>query len=121
MLQSCVPAGHDEILYITLEYWRSYEDLEDCIELVQALSILLESSTEATIHDMLDYFLRLLYKILETAPKRRLGSCTVFNTFVDVFRRKLLKRLDDVEQFFLWVVAAALDGRKTNFDWLAPI
>ena len=34
---------------------------------------------------------------------------------------KLLKLLDDVEQFFLWVVAAALDGRKTNFDWLAPV
>ena len=37
------------------------------------------------------------------------------------FRRKLLTLLDDVEQFFLWVVVATLDGRKTNFDWLAPI
>ena len=36
-------------------------------------------------------------KFLETAPKRRLGACTMFNTFVDVFRRKLLKLLDDVE------------------------
>ena len=91
------------------------------MEPVKTLSILLESSSEATIHNMLNYFLRLLYEVLETAPKRRLGACTVFNTFVDVFRRKLLKLLDDLEQFFLWVVAAALDGRKTNFDWLAPV
>ena len=40
----------------------------------------------------------------------------MFNTFLDVLRRKHLKLLDDVEQFFLWVVAATLDGRKTNFD-----
>ena len=55
------------------------------------LSILLESSVDATIHDTLDYFLRLLYEVLEMAPKRRLGACTVFNTFVDVFRWNLLK------------------------------
>ena len=91
------------------------------MEPMKTLSILLESSTEATIHDTLDYFLRLLYEVLETAPKRRIGACTVFNTFVDVFRRKLLKLVDDVEQFFLWVVAAALDGRKTNFDWLVLV
>ena len=121
MLQSCVPVGHDEIPCINLEYWWSYEDLEDCMEPVKMLSILLESSTEATIHDTLNYFLRLLYEVLETAPKRRLGACTVFNTFVDMFRQKFLKLLHDVEQFFLWVVAAALDGRKTNFDWLAPV
>ena len=83
---------------------------------VMTLSILLESSTEAMIHDTLDYFLRLLYEVLQMAPKRRLGACTVFNTFMNVFRRKLLKLLDNVEQFFLWVVVAALDGRKTNFD-----
>ena len=29
--------------------------------------------------------------------------------------------LDDVEQFSLWVVAAALNGRKTNLEWLAPV
>ena len=91
------------------------------MEPIKQLSLLLESSTEATIHDTLDYFLRLLYDKLEMAPKRRIGSCTVFNTFVNTFRRKLLTLLDDVEQFFLWVVAAALDGRKTNFDWLAPV
>ena len=56
------------------------------MEPVKTLSIPLESSTEATTHDTLDYFLRLLYEVLETAPKRRLGACTVFNTFVDVFR-----------------------------------
>ena len=86
------------------------------MEMVKTLSILLESSMEATMHDILDYFLRLLYEILETAPKRRLGACTLFNTFVDVFRRKLLKLLDDVKQSSLWVVAATLDGRKINFD-----
>ena len=91
------------------------------MEPIRELSVLLESSTEATIHDTLDYFLRLLYEVLETAPKRRVASCIVFNTFVNTFRRKLLKLLDDVEQFFLWVVAAALDGRKINLEWLAPV
>ena len=88
---------------------------------IKQLSVLLESSTEAMIQNMLDYFLRLLYDKLERGPKSRVGSCTVFNTFVNMFRRKLLTLLDDVEQFFLWVVAAALDGRKINLDWLAPI
>ena len=91
------------------------------MEPIKQLSVLLESSMEATIHDTLDYFLRLLYEKLERGPKRRVGSCTVFNTFVNTFRRKLLTLLDDVEQFFLWVVAAALDGRKTNLEWLAPV
>ena len=45
----------------------------------------------------------------------------MFNTFVNTFRRKLLTLLDDVEQFFLWVVAATLDGRKTNLEWLALV
>ena len=76
---------------------------------------------EAMTHDTLDYFLRLLYDKLGRGAKRRVGSCTVFNTFVNTFRRKLLMLLDDMEQFFLWVVAAVLDGRKTNLDWLAPV
>ena len=76
---------------------------------------------EASIHDTLDYFLRVLYDKLERGPKRRVGSCTMFNTFVNTFGRKLLTLLDDVEQVFLWVVAAMLDGRKTNFDWLALV
>ena len=101
---------------LTQEYWQSYKDLEQCMEPIKQLSILLESSMEATIHNTLDYFLRLLYDKLERSPKRHVGSCTVFNTFVNTFRRKLLMLLDDVEQFFLWVVAAVLDGRKTNFD-----
>ena len=88
---------------------------------MKQLSVLLGSSTEATIHDTLDYFLTLLYDKLERGPKRRVGSCTVFNTFLNTFRRKLLTLLDDVEQFFLWVVVAALDVRKTNLDWLAPV
>ena len=99
-----------------VEYWWSYKDLEQCMEPIKQLSVLLESSTEATIHDMLDYFLRLLYNKLERAPKRRVELCTMFNTFVNTFRQKLMMLLDDVQQFFLWVVAAALDGRKTNFD-----
>ena len=43
----------------------------------------------------------------------------MFNTFVDMFRKKLLKLLDNLEQFFLGVVAAMLDGRRTGFDWLS--
>ena len=45
----------------------------------------------------------------------------MYNTFVDTFRRKLLMLLDDVEQFFMWVVAAMLDGRRIGFDWLNPV
>ena len=68
------------------------------MEPIKQLSVLLESSTEATIHDTLDYFLRLLYEKLERGAKRRVGSCTVFNTFVNTFRRKLLTLLDDHQQ-----------------------
>ena len=119
--KSCVPVVCDETPCINMEYWRSYEDLEQCMEPIKQLSVLLESSTEAMIHDTLDYFLTILYDKLERPPKRRVGSCTMFNAFVNTFRRELLTLLDDVEQFFLWVVAAALDGRKTNFEWLDPI
>ena len=45
----------------------------------------------------------------------------MFNAFVNTFRRKLLTVLEDVEQLFLWVVVAAMDGRKTNLDWLALV
>ena len=120
-LQSCIPAGRDELPCIHEEYWRCYEHLEQCIEPIRQLSVLLESSTEAMIHDTLDYFLRLLYDKLERGPKRRVGSCTVFNAFVNMCRWKLLTQLGDVEQFFLWVVVAVLDGRKTNLDLLAPV
>ena len=38
------------------------------------LSLLLESSTKAVIHDTLDYFLRLLYEVLEMVMQ---SSCTL--------------------------------------------
>ena len=101
---------------INLEYWRSDEDLEECMEPMKQLSLLLESSTEPTIHKALDYFLRLLYERLETSPKRHVVACAMYNTFVDTFRKKLLMLLDDVEQFFMWFVAAMLDGRRIGFD-----
>ena len=101
---------------ISLEYWWSYKDLEECMEPMKKLSLLLESSTEPTIHNTLDYFLRLLYERLETSPKRHVAACVVYNTFIDMFREKLLMLLGDVEQFFLWVVAAMLDGRRIGFD-----
>ena len=91
---------------INLKYWWSYEDLEECIEPMKKLSLLLESSTEPTTHNTLDYFLRLLYERLETAPKRHVATCAMYNTFMDMFRKKLLMLLDDVDQFFMWVVAA---------------
>ena len=53
--------------------------------------------------------------------KDMLQLAPVFNTFVDTFRKKFLMLLDDVEQFFLWVVAAMLDGRRIGFDWLNPM
>ena len=118
MLKSFVPATTLEILEINLEYWSSYEDLEECMEPMKQLSLLLESSIEPTIHIILDHFLRLLYQVFGTSPKRHIGACVVFNTFVDTFRQKLLMLLDNVEQFFLWVVVAMLDGRRTSFEWL---
>ena len=83
---------------------------------MKQLSLLLESSTKFTIYNTLDYFLRLLYEKLEASSKRFAGGYAMFNTFVDTFRKKLLMLLDDVEQYFLWVVAAMLDGRRISFD-----
>ena len=116
MLGSCVPATTPKMPKINLEYWQSYKDLEECMEPVKQLSLLLESSIEPTIHSTLDYFFRLLYERLETSPKRYIAACVVYNTFVDMFRKKLLMLFDDVEQFFMWVVAAMLDGRRIGFD-----
>ena len=121
MLGSCVPTIAPQIPEINLEYWRSYEDLEECMEPMKQLSLLLESSMEPTIQNTLDYFLRFLYEKLETSPKRHIAAYAVFNTFVDKFRKKLFLLLNDVEQFFLWVVAAMLDGRRIGFDWLNPV
>ena len=50
--------------------------------------------------------------------KRHIAACVMFNLFMDTFRKKLLMLLDDVEQFFMWVVEAMLDGRRIGFDWL---
>ena len=83
---------------------------------VTQLSLLLESSIEPTIHSTLDYFLRLLYEKLGMSPKTHVLAYAMFNTFVDTFREKFLMLLDDVEQFFLGVVAAMLDGRRIGFD-----
>ena len=80
---------------------------------MKELSLLLESSIEPIIHSTLDYFLRLLYERLETSPKRHVAACAVYNTFMETFREKLLMWLDDVEQFFLWVVAAMFDGGES--------
>ena len=121
ILESCVLVTAPQIPKINLEYWQSYEDLEECMEPMKQLSLLLESSTEPTIHSTLGYFLRLLHEKLETSPKRHVVACTIFNTFVDTFRKKLLMLLDDVEQFFLSVLAATLDGRRISFDWLNPM
>ena len=88
------------------------------MEPMKKLSLLLESSIEPTVHSTLDYFLRLLlYEGLGTSLKRHVAACAMYNTFVDTFRRKLLMLLDDVEQFFMWVVAAMLDERRIGFDW----
>ena len=90
--------------------------MEECMEPVKQLSLLLESSIEPTIHSTLDYFFRLLYERLETSSKRYVAACAVYNTFVDTFRKKLLMLFNDVEQFFMWVVAAMLDRRRIGFD-----
>ena len=95
--------------------------LEECLEPLKNLSLLLESSTEATIHNTLDYFLALLYHKLGKSPKSGNPVYEVFNEFVYSFQSNLLTLLDDVEQFFLWEVAAILDGRKIGFDWLKPV
>ena len=121
MMGSCVPAIAPQMLEINLEYWQSYKDLEECMEPVKQLSLLLESSIEPTRHSILDYFLSPLYEKLEKSPKRYVAARAVFNTFVDTFRKKLLMLLNDVEQFFLWVVAAMLDGRRIGFNWLNSV
>ena len=69
MLESCVPIVIPKIAEINLEYWRSYEDLKECILPLKTLSSLLESSTELTIHNMLEYFIRLLYDVFMMLPK----------------------------------------------------
>ena len=121
MFETCAPTTTPQTPTINLEYWRSYEDLEEYMEPMKQLSLLLESSTKPTTHSTLNYFLRILYEKLETSPKRHIAACAMSNTFVDTFRKNLLMLLDDVEQFFLWVVVVMLDGRRIGFDWLIPM
>ena len=106
---------------LPIGHWQCYQELEECLELLKQLSLLLEQLTKATIHNTLDYYLTLLYQKLGKSPKRGDPTWEVFNEFVENFRSKLLTLLDDVEQFFLWVVAAILDDRKIDFDWLKPV
>ena len=83
ILECWVPSVIPQIPKINLEYWRSYEDLEECMELLKTLNLLLESSMVRTVHSTLDYFLRLLYDKLDMSPKRLIPTCIVYNTFVD--------------------------------------
>ena len=109
-----------EIPIFQLGHWQCYQELEECLELLKQLSLLLEPSTEATIHNTLDYFLP-LYQKSGKSPKSGDPTCEVFNEFIDNFQSKLLTLLDDMEQFFLWAVVVVLDERKIGFDWLKPV
>ena len=88
---------------------------------MKKLSLLLESLTEATTHNALDYFLALLYCKLQDSPKKGDPACEMFNEFVGNFRSKALTLSDDLEQFFLSAIAAVWDGRKIGFNWLKPV
>ena len=46
-----------EIPVFQLGHWQCYQELEECLEPLKQLSLLLEPSTEAIIHNTLDYFL----------------------------------------------------------------
>ena len=116
MLGSCVPAAAPQIPKINLEYWRSYEDLEEMHGAHEAAELIVGILHRAHNTQYVGLFLKTSIWKLETSPKRHIVACGVFNTFVDTFRKKLLMLLDDVEQFFLWVVAAMLDGRRIGFD-----
>ena len=76
---------------------------------------------EPTIHTTLDYFLRILYEVFDTPPKRHIAACAMFNTFMHTFRKKLLMLLEDAEQFVLWVVAVLLDGKRIGLNRLNPM
>ena len=76
---------------------------------------------EPTIHTTLDYFLRILYEVFDTPPKRHIVACAMFNTFMDTFKKKLLMLLEDAEQFVLWVVAVLLDGKRIGLNRLNPM
>ena len=58
-----------EIPVFQLGHWQCYQELEECLEPLKQLSLLLEPSTEATIHNTLDYFLALLYHKLGKSLK----------------------------------------------------
>ena len=75
------------------------------MEPLKTLSLLLQSPMQTMIHKTLDYFLRFQYEVFEMPPKIHIGAYAMFNTFMDTFREKILILLEDVEQFFLWVVA----------------
>lgn len=113
--ECCVCA---EITIFQLANCQCYQELNECLEPLKALSLLLESSTEATLHNTLDYFLCCWTTNWESQRKGE-TTCEEFNAFDDAFQRKLLMLLADVEQFFLW--AAAVDGRKIDFDCLKPV
>ena len=74
-----------EILAFQLGHWQCYQELEKCLEPLKQLSLLLELSTEATIHNTSNYFLALLYHKLGKSPKSGNPACEVFNEFVDNF------------------------------------
>ena len=47
--------------------------------------LVVESSTDPTIHNTLEHLLIFLYKIFHLSPKLHIGACTAFNAFVDSF------------------------------------
>ena len=74
-----------EVPVFQLGHWECYQELEERLEPLKKLSFLLEPSTEATIHNTLDYFLALLYRKLEESPKRVDPTSEVFSEFVENF------------------------------------
>ena len=103
---------------IEMNEWLAFGQLYTVLKPLRDVSIRLEKDNDVTISDVALFIHRLLYERLSPESEALTASAEA-SRFVLAWRIKFLTLVDDVEQFFMWVVSAALDGRRKDLDsWL---
>ena len=96
--------------------WVLFHQLHQVLDPIRKMSVRLESDKDVTISDVALFIHRLLYQRLAVDKVRHMKEGL---SFVARWRSKFLSLVDDVEQMYLWVYSAALDGRRKDLEsWL---
>ena len=111
-----------EVPTICEDDWPTLQKLKEVMEPIKEMSKHLEGENYCTITLVLPMAMQLLYRRI---PRARGFTSPTCAEFLDVFKKKLLEVLDDVEQVNLWTTCCCFDHRVkdlkfTEYIWKNP-